>query len=356
MPALYSCSGNGLSVTESQRPTNAFYNEIMQEPEALRALIRAPQPDLPVLSSNETLLLTGMGASYHAAWAMSFYAHSLGLRASVIEAADLVNYSASLLAANGMRLVFVSQSGMSAEVAPLAELLPAGVSLTAVTNDPQSLLPRRASAVRLLHAGTETFVACKTYVNTLAALWLMIRQLGGRLDGSEVDTLARLADAVEALVTRSEAIAQTWIRALDGCKSLLYLGHGMHAATARNCAMMCNEWAKFPAAYASIAAYRHGFIESADADVGYVIFAPPGKTQASALALARELESYGARVVLVGNGSSGTLAQPPEAAGVDEYLSPLIDVIPAQLFAEAYARHRGIPPAFRHISKVTTTL
>jgi fructoselysine-6-P-deglycase FrlB-like protein len=123
--------------------------------------------------------------------------------------------------------------------------------------------------------------------------------------------------------------------------------------------MMCNEWAKFPAGYASIAAYRHGFVESAEADIGYVIFAPPGNTQASALALARELEGYGARVVLVANGSTGTLTQPPQpTAGIsgDEYLSPLLDVIPAQLFAEAFARQRGIPPGFRHITKVTTKL
>jgi glucosamine--fructose-6-phosphate aminotransferase (isomerizing) len=343
-------------VTDSQRPTNAFYNEIMQEPDALRALIQAPRLDLPALAPDETLLFTGMGASYHAAWAMSVYAHSLGLKAFVVEAADLVNYSASLLG-RGTRLVFVSQSGMSAEIAPLTQKLPSGVSLTAVTNDPNSLLAQRASAVRLLHAGSETFVACKTYVNTLAALWMMIRQWSGRLDGSENATLHGIADAAEAILANAESIAQTWIDTLGGSRSLLYLGHGMHAATARNSAMMCNEWAKFPAGYASIAAYRHGFIESADADVGYVIFAPPGKTQASALALAHELESYGARVVLVGSGSTGTHAQPPQAVtGVDEYLSPILDVIPAQVFAEAFARHRGIPPAFRHITKVTTTL
>ena len=89
--------------------------------------------------------------------------------------------------------------------------------------------------------------------------------------------------------------------------------------------MMCNEWAKFPAASASIGAYRHGFIESADADVGYVIFAPSGKTQASALALARELESYGASVLLVANGNSGTPTLSPEASGLSLNVSARSD-------------------------------
>jgi hypothetical protein len=40
----------------------------------------------------------------------------------------------------------------------------------------------------------------------------------------------------------------------------------------------------------------------------------------------------------------------------DEMLGVFLDVIPAQLFAEAMARHLGIAPGFRHISKVVQRL
>jgi glucosamine 6-phosphate synthetase-like amidotransferase/phosphosugar isomerase protein len=63
-----------------------------------------------------------MGASYHAAWAMNCYAHSLSIPALAGEAADTLNYGSALLNAN-RPLVFTSQSGKSAEVAPILDRL-----------------------------------------------------------------------------------------------------------------------------------------------------------------------------------------------------------------------------------------
>lgn len=36
----------------------------------------------------------------------------------------------------------------------------------------------------------------------------------------------------------------------------------------------------------------------------------------------------------------------------DEYLSPLLDILPAQLYADALAKQQGIEPGFRHLTKV----
>ncbi len=322
---------------------NPFYNDIFEQPNALRRCIQYYETTPPALTRPQSPLptvLMGMGASYQAALAMQYYAHSLGIPAIALESADAVHYSQHLFREK-RSLVFISQSGKSGEVPPTLELLGDDVELIAVTNDVESPLAKRAHIVLPINAGEETTVASKTYVNTMATLWWMISRWAGLPDN--IGALKTLADRIEGLLANAEATAAAWIERLSPARALVFLGHGPHAATARTSAMMVNEWAKFPAFGMSIAAYRHGFIESSDSDVGAVVFAPPGATQASALALADELKSHGARVLVVNQEN-------------DEFLAPVLDVIPGQLFAEAFARHRGIKLGFRYITKVVTQL
>jgi glucosamine--fructose-6-phosphate aminotransferase (isomerizing) len=137
----------------------------------------------------------------------------------------------------------------------------------------------------------------------------------------------------------------------------VFLGHGPHAATARQAAMILAERARVAALGTSVGAFRHGPIEVAQPGVGVVMFAGAGPAATSASALAAELREHGARVLLVDHGRTRGLDEPagtpPE---FDEYLAPILDIIPAQLFADALACERGIEPKFRYIGKVVTRL
>ena len=91
--------------------------------------------------------------------------------------------------------------------------------------------------------------------------------------------------------------------------------------------------------------------------MGAVVFAPPGESQASAHWLAAELAGYDLKVLLVHNGVLLLPGEtPPQADGVDEFLSPILDILPVQLFADALAKARGITPGFRYINKVVQKL
>jgi len=88
-----------------------------------------------------------------------------------------------------------------------------------------------------------------------------------------------------------------------------------------------------------------------------VIFASPGRSSDSAIAIASELAGYGARVLIVEHGHTRSLDEAPTVAvEIDEFLAPLLDVIPAQIFADALARKLGVGPGFRYIGKVVTQL
>jgi glucosamine--fructose-6-phosphate aminotransferase (isomerizing) len=333
---------------------NSFYIEIHQQPAALRDLIAFYQSSGNVLLNSlpepGLVLLTGMGASYHAALYGSYALQAVGIPAFAIEATNLLNYSGSLLK-DANQVVFISQSGSSGEVKPMLQALPAKASLIALTNQPDSPLAKGARLTLPLAAGHETTVATKTYVNTLAWLWLLARKWGG--ESNDLTALNKVADEIDATQNKAETVTQTWLKHWEGAKHLYFLGHGPHESTARQAAMMLSEWAKQPAFAAGIGAFRHGPIEAASADMSAIIFGAGGKTGASAWALADELRRYEARVLLV---SGHTIIGAQASPKVDDLLSPMLDVIPAQLFAEALARHLNVPPGFRHISKVVTRL
>ncbi len=344
---------------------NAFATEMREQPAALRDLANRYGGDegrarlvaaaRAISASALSPLLTGMGASYHAAAAMLPYWHALGAGGAVAEATDLLNYGAATLSGAGA-MVYLSQSGRSAEVAPMIGRLPAGVPLVGITNDPDSPLGRGAAHALPLVAGGETYVACKTYVNSLALLWLLGREVAGATDGTEGDTLAALAGRIDALLAEGEATAARWLDTLADAPRLIFVGHGPHAFTARQCAMMAAEWAKRDVLFMGIGAFRHGFVEIVQPGDGMVVFAPPGPAAASARALADEIAGYGGRVLVVSHGETSGPHDAPATSERDEWLAPLLDVIPAQLFVHDLALRHGIAPGFRYIAKVTTAL
>jgi glucosamine--fructose-6-phosphate aminotransferase (isomerizing) len=334
---------------------SAFHDEIRQQPDALHNLItfytqRDGAARLAQVPRPQRVLLTGMGASYHAAVYASYLLRSQSVIAGAYEAVDLLNFD-KLLLKDADLLIYVSQSGSSGEIEPLLAQLPPSAVLIAVTNAPESLLAQNARITLPLIAGVETTVATKTYVNALACLWLLARVWAGHTDGAAV--LHAVADEIERLIAAADEIIPLWIDLFERGNSLLFLGHGVHSVTARQAAMMLGEWAKQTALASGIGAFRHGLIETVGSQTGAILFGAGGSTRDSVLGLAQELESYGAKTLSIVGGrpheSDSPLAR-------DDFLAPLLDVIPAQMFAEALARKLGIPPGFRYIRKVVRRL
>ncbi len=344
-----------------------FFHDIVQQPADLRRLANRygsaeGEAQLARLPQRSAPLLTGMGASFHAALVAAAHFQHHRLPAQAVEAAELLFYGDGFLATSDA-FVFVSQSGESAEVAPVAERLPAAATLLGVTNSPQSTLAHRADLVLPLVAEKEqALVASRTHLNSLAALWLLVRRWAGVSEAGDVadlDAVARVADEVDQLLGAADAVPERWFATLDAAETLLFVGHGPGAATARHAAMMLGEWAKTPALSMSAGAFRHGPIEFARPGLGVVIFSAPGDAHESVTKLVAELDGYGVSTVVVEQGQ--TFISPAEFAAaapgnLDPFLAPVLDTVVAQLFCEAFARRRGIDPTFRHIKKVITQI
>jgi glucosamine--fructose-6-phosphate aminotransferase (isomerizing) len=339
---------------------DSFQLEVGQQPESLRQLVHFYQEDSHGLLASIGLpaqpLLTGMGASFHAALVAALHLQSMGVPAIAVEATDILHYGRSLLQGD-WDLVYVSQSGSSAEVKPLLELLGERMIYLSVTNDSKSPLANHSQFTFPLVVDSESFVASKTYLNSLAILWLLVRTWSSTIDGEEFDLLLEIASRVEQILKSSRSISAEWLNVLGDCQSLVFTGFGPHAATAKQSAQTMSEWAKILGMGIGAGALRHGFIEIAGPGTGFVVFAPPGVTQAPAMQLAEELSRYGARVLTVENGRTRIgYKRMLVGPGIDEFLTPVLDIIPAQLFAGALADRLGIAPGFRHLQKVVTKI
>ena len=337
-----------------------LYEELAGQPQALRNMAahyreHASSLDFPPFQSGNPWVLTGMGASYHAAWIGSLAFGSFGLPVQAIETVDLIHYAR--LPHSTSWTVYVSQSGSSAEVTPFTEQNPVMGRLAALTNHADSALARQAAWVLPMLAGEETLIASKTYLNSLAILWMLAHRTAGAWDGQEIDQLSEIADRAEAIFASAADLRARFLDFYDPAFPLLFLGHGPHAATARQAAMGMSEWAKVPALSAGLGAFRHGFIESVHPGMRVVVIAPPGKTHPLAMAMAKELAEYGAKILLIENGQLRGLEEHiPPAPDVDEFLSPLLDILPVQIAADGLARSSGNEPGFRFISKVVRQL
>lgn len=325
-----------------------FIDEIFAQPTALADLLtyyaaHEPRP-LKAQSEHDGVLLTGMGASFHAATIAAYQFQRQGVFARAVEAIELLNYP-GMTPQQCATLIYISQSGSSGEVVPVFNSLPAGVEKIGITNDVASPLGQHADFTLPLCAGSELTVATKTYLNSLALL--------GLLAGIDPQALRDVSVHIHKLLETAEQNRALWLDTLAPMDMLYFLGHGPHAITARQSAMMVGEWAKRPAMYASIGAFRHGFLEAMKPGTGIVIFAPAGVSQQSAYDLADELTSYGTTVLLVEHGYARRPHEAPKGALLqDELLAPMLDVIPVQLFVEALARETGVGTGFRYISKV----
>ena len=130
-------------------------------------------------------------------------------------------------------------------------------------------------------------------------------------------------------------------------------------ATAFEVALKIKETGYLVAEPYSSADFRHGPSAVVGRGFPVVLIAPSGRTLDDVAELTELCRRRGAPVVAISDARAALGSadlQLPIPTGVPEWLSPLLSVIPGQLFAVSLARARGLDPDNpRGLSKVTET-
>ncbi len=259
---------------------------------------------------------------------------------------------------DGGLVVGISQSGQSTDiVSVLAEAQRQSAPTLAITNDPGSPLAAQADYVLPLHAGEERAVAAtKTYTAQLAALALLSCALAG--DDARLEALRRIPQAVQQALDLDASIARQAerYRYMETC---VVLGRGYNYATAYEIALKLKELNQLVAEPYSSADFMHGPIAVVGSGFPALVVAPGGGMYRTMRDFTLELKSRGAELIAISDREEllaeavTPLSMP---AGVPEWLSPIVAIVPGQLFALHLTLIKGNDPDQpQGLHKVTRT-
>lgn len=251
----------------------------------------------------------------------------------------------------------ISQSGQSEDIRRVLDDARAQGALTvSITNDPASPLAQNADYHLDLGAGREVAVAAtKSYTAQLAAVALLATALVP--DSARSNELVQIPAAMRETLESARSI-ESWVARYRYIEHLAVIGRGYNYATAFEVAQKVRELCYITCEEYSEADFRHGPIAIIDRGYPVMVIAPQGKPSPLLLDLLAALQERGAECLVVTNDprcdpyARYRMALPD----VPEWLSPLVAILPGQVFAMNLTRERDLPlDQPRGLTKVTNT-
>jgi glucosamine--fructose-6-phosphate aminotransferase (isomerizing) len=250
-------------------------------------------------------------------------------------------------------VIAVTQSGETADtLAPTRFARAAGCPVIAVTNTVGSAITRDSDAVLYLQAGPEiAVVATKTFttqVTTLVLLAAEIAKARGRLDRereAELVAALRVLPDQAARALELAAPAAELARRYVNSSGFMFVGRGVGYPVALEGALKLKEVSYVHAEGYAAGELKHGPISLLDAEVPLVAIATRSSVQEKLISNVMEGRARDARVLMVATEGDHAMREfgddllwVPETL---EALSPVLAIIPLQLFAYHTAVARG---------------
>ncbi|HET9905741.1 MAG TPA: SIS domain-containing protein [Anaerolineales bacterium] len=342
-----------------------LHSEIFEQPERLASLLeKQKQSVIEIANAIQAhnvhyAFLAARGTSDNAGrYANYLWGAHNGLPLALATPSLFTYYQSPPRLQNAL-VVGVSQSGQSPDiVSVLEEGRRQGCLTLAITNAPDSPLAHVADHVLDIQAGEERAVAAtKTYTAELMA----IAMLSAALSNSDErwNQLANVPMWIEQSLKLDSRIARISerFRYMSQC---VVLGRGFNYATAFEWALKLKELTYIIAEPYSSADFQHGPIAMVEGGFPILAVAPTGKVRDSMQEMLKRLrQEQDAELVVISDDTDMlSFAQSPVQLPphMPEWLTPLVSIIPAQLFACHLTQVKGYDTEKpRSITKVTET-
>jgi glucosamine--fructose-6-phosphate aminotransferase (isomerizing) len=338
--------------------------EINEQPEAIRATLLDRRRRDGTISFDELrisdqelrevrrVVLVAAGTSHHAAL-VAKYAIERWARISVeVDISSEYRYRDPIVEI-GTLVIGVSQSGETIDtIQATREAQRRGAHVVAISNIVDSSLAREADAVIYTRAGLEVSVAStKAFVAQVAALELLalrLAQLRGTLPAPDIEALFlglnAVGSQVQTVLDRRDQVEKV-ANELIGAHDFFFLGRHVGFPTAMEGALKLKELTYLHAEGYPAGELKHGPLALIEPGVVVVAVATDPAMHEKLLSNLAEVKARGASVVAVATDDDETIGAVADfilrVPASEPMFTPMVDVVPLQLFAYAMARGLG---------------
>lgn len=311
----------------------------------LDVLFKAGRPDF------DRIICVACGTSWHAAGVARYWIEQLCDIPVSVDLASEFRYRNPVIGKKTL-CIAISQSGETADTLAAAQMVrKKGGKVLAICNVQGSSLTRLASATLYTRAGPEIGVAStKAFTTQLTVLWLFTlwllrhqKRMSQAAIGREIMALKALPGVIQQVLDTHADIKKLALEYMNA-SPVLFIGRGTHYPVVLEGALKLKEIAYIHAEGFAAGELKHGPIALVDQDVPVIALLPSDETLEKVISNIQEVMARGATVLMVG--SDGNF---PDFANTQKmvmpktspFLTPILYVVPLQLFAYDIADQRG---------------
>ena len=250
-------------------------------------------------------------------------------------------------------VIGVSQSGETADtITAVRQAKNRGSHILIITNRPDSTMAREADSLVPVNAGIEVSVAAtKSYMAQLISFYLLaiyMAEVKNSMSSKDLTDLKHelivLPQKIEKVLAHKEDI-QKCAKTFANSKDFIFIARGINFPTALEGALKLKEISYINATGYPAGELKHGPIAMLDETLPVLSIMMKGKVYDKILSNSEEAKARDAKMIALTNSTDEKLddlfdniIRIPET---DEYLSPILAIIPLQLLAYYIAEFLG---------------
>ena len=296
--------------------------------------------------------IVACGTSLHAAMIGKYILEDFCGIAVDVEPSSEYIYRKTVIDENTL-VIGVSQSGETADtLTAIKQSKTKGSHVLIITNRPDSAMAREADSLISVCAGIEVSVAAtKSYMAQLVSFYMLalyMAEIKGSMDKNLLinlkKELIKLPEKAEEILAQ-ESQVKLCARKYANAKNLVYIARGINYATALEGALKLKEISYINATGYPAGELKHGPIAMLDETLPVLSIMMKGKVFEKILSNSEEAKARNARMIALTNSTDEKLEELFDdilrVPDTDEYLSPILAIIPLQLLAYYIAEFLG---------------
>lgn len=338
-------------------------DEILEQPGVITDLLKKQTENIKRIAGEiqlpSSIFIAARGTSDNAARFAKYVFGAINRIPVALAAPSLFSVYHTPPTLTGQLVIGISQSGESPDlISVIQEANQQGCQTLVITNQADSPLASISDYVIDIQAGPELAVAAtKTYTAQLTVIAMLSAAWNKKANlWDEIRVIPE--QMLEALNLESQLqIFSSRYRYMDQC---VVLGRGFNYATAFEWSLKMKELSYVVAQPYSSADFQHGPIALVSHGFPVFAIAPKGAVYQDMESLLKKVKGEHSADLLLISDSKDLLSLAdcpvPLVENIPEWISPIIGIIPAQLFTYHLTIVKGMDPnAPRGLSKVTLT-